>query len=259
MWGVGVFYPKTVFMRNIKLTIEYQGTNYSGWQRQKNGLGIQEVIEDAIFSVAGERVVLLGSGRTDAGVHALGQVANFKTKTPIPASKLARALNAVLPPDIVIIKAEDVPLEFHAQYHSRTKVYLYRILNRDYPSAILRPFVWWVRDTLDITRMHEALPFLVGRHDFKVLAHADAAVKNTVREVIRVHLEQKGDILEFEIEANGFLKRMVRLIVGTLVNVGRKKASSEEFSLLLSTGKKEKFVFSAPPEGLFLKEVKYDD
>ena len=245
-------------MKNIKRVIEYDGTNYLGWQRQPQGPTIQQSIEEALGKITGEDAFIIGSGRTDSGVHALAQVANFTTAFKMTPREFQRALNSTLPKDIVIIGAEQTVLEFHSQYDAVTKTYLYRILNRTYPTALDKNRVWHVREGLDVGKMRLAAEPLLGRHDFRGFALADRTVKTTLRNVLRTRLQRSGNgLIEFEIEADGFLKRMVRLIVGTLVNVGKCKIPHEFVRDTLRTGNKTHFVRSAPPQGLFLKEVRY--
>jgi tRNA pseudouridine38-40 synthase len=245
-------------MRNIKLVIEYDGSDYVGWQRQPQGPTIQETIENSLGEITGEKLTLYGSGRTDSGVHALGQVANFNTESRVSAEEFQKGLNSILPRDIVILESRDVLPEFHAQFSSQSKVYLYRVLSRSYGSALLRNRVWQVPYRLSPDAMSEAAYGLVGEHDFSAFAQAGAEVKSKVRTVISAEFKNSGDdILEFTIEADGFLKRMVRLIVGTLVQVGKKRLSPSEFADILKSANKNKFVLAAPPHGLYLKEVKY--
>lgn len=247
-------------MRNIRLTIEYDGTNYKGWQRQANGITIQEVIENKLSKITDETIKINGSGRTDSGVHALAQVANFKTENAkMTPDQLAKALNSALPEDIVITGCEEVSPEFHAQYSSKSKTYYYQILNRPYPSALMRTRTWFRRNELDIGSMKEAAGYLKGEHDFRLFAHANITVRSTTRTIYSASLRKEGDLIIFEIEANGFLKRMVRMIVGTLVEIGKGNMSPSQFRELLK-GKSEYGRFhipSAPARGLFLKEVKY--
>lgn len=245
-------------MRNIKLVIEYDGTNYLGWQRQPIGPTIQEVLEKAIERITKEKINTMGSGRTDSGVHALAQVANFKTRSKMTPIQFQKALNSILPKDIVIKGVEEVDTDFHAQFHAKSKSYIYRILNRPFPSALERQRTWFIPDHLNVSNMKEATRLLLGEHDFRAFSLSKTNVKTTVRRVLRASLEEKADdTVEFEIEATGFLKGMVRLIVGTLVHVGKGKISVEEFGRILESGEKTHFVRSAPPWGLFLKEVKY--
>jgi len=245
-------------MRNIKIIIEYEGTNYFGWQKQPKGPTIQETIENALENITGEKIFLSGSGRTDSGVHARGQVASFNTESKIKAAKLQMGLNSSLPRDITIIDAQDVDKDFHAQFSAKSKLYTYNILNRTHPSALLRKRSWYVPQQLDIDQMKKAAEFLVGEHDFKAFAQSGAEVKTTIRTVLSVGIEQANkDILEFNIEATGFLKRMVRLAVGTLVQVGKGRITPLDFSEILDSGEKTKFVYAAPAHGLYLEEVRY--
>jgi tRNA pseudouridine38-40 synthase len=245
-------------MRNIKLVIEYDGTNYHGWQVQPNGLTIQEVIEEKIQTMTRARARLTGSGRTDAGVHALGQVANFRTASTIPVEGFHRGLNSLLPPDIVIQSAQEVDLQFHAQYGAKRKTYRYAILNRDFPSALLHNYSWHLPMTLHIPALEEASRPLAGKQDFTSFQGADADTEDPVREVFRAGWSVKEPgILHFTIEADGFLKHMVRNIVGTLVDVGKGRTSPEEFRRILAARDRRQAGMTAPPQGLFLVEVKY--
>ena len=244
-------------MRNIKLTIEYDGSAYVGWQRQPSGPTIQEAIETALGTMLDEKIKLLGSGRTDSGVHALGQVASFRTGTTLGSEDIQKGLNSLLPKDIVITEAEDAEPDFHAQLSAKSKTYTYRILNRTYPSALLRERAWFVPYPLKARLMDEAARTLVGEHDFRAFAQSEATVKTTVRTVISARITKRRDMLEFSIEADGFMKRMVRLIVGTLAEVGKEKITPSEFREILISGVKTKHVRAAPARGLYLKEVKY--
>lgn len=245
-------------MKNIKIIIEYDGTEYHGWQCQGDLPTVQKTIEDSIRKITGENVKITGSGRTDAGVHAIGQVANFFIETRMDPETLRKAFNSTLPRDISIIRAREVQDGFHAQFSSRSKVYEYRIFNRPHPPALQRNRVWHVREKLDTKKMREAAAYLEGTHDFSVFATADITVKTTVRTVKRVHVRKTREgIILIEIEADGFLKRMVRMITGTLVETGKGKLTPEGFGQILAEGQKTKNVFTAPPSGLFLKKVIY--
>ncbi len=245
-------------MRNIRLTIEYDGTNYLGWQKQPQGSTVQEEIEKALKNMTGEDISILGSGRTDSGVHAFAQVANFETNSNIKPIKFQMGLNSSLPLDITISDAKEVDLDFHAQFSSKSKTYIYKIFNNDSPSALFRKRAWFMPLELDIDEMREAAEHLIGEHDFKAFAQAGIEVRTTVRNVLNVSLEQKdNNMILFSIEAKGFLKRMVRLIIGTLVQVGKGKITPTDFAEILDSGVKTKFVYAAPPQGLYLKEVKY--
>jgi tRNA pseudouridine38-40 synthase len=245
-------------MRNIKLVIEYDGTNYHGWQVQPNGLTVQEVIEEKIGIMTRERVRLTASGRTDAGVHALGQVANFLTPSAIPVEGFHRGLNSLLPPDIVVQSAEEVDLQFHAQYGAKRKTYRYVLLHRPVPSALFRNYSWHVPGALDLPAMGEASRLLPGKQDFTSFQGAEADNEDPVREVFQAGWSEKApDFLRFTIEADGFLKHMVRNIVGTLVEVGKGKRSPEQFGRVLRGRDRRQAGRTAPPQGLFLVEVKY--
>lgn len=244
-------------MRNIKITIEYDGTEYNGWQRQPSGQTIQETMEDSLKEITGEKITLHGSGRTDSGVHALAQTANFQTESDVGALEFKKGLNSILPKDIAIIYSEEAPEGFHAQFSSKSKIYIYKILNRSFRSSLLRNRVWHVPYELNLEQMRKAAAELMGEHDFSAFAQADTEVKSKVRTILKSELNRDEHIIEFTIEANGFLKRMVRLIVGTLVQVGKGRLGPTDFKEILESGEKNKFVIAAPPQGLYLKEVKY--
>jgi len=245
-------------LRNIKLTVEYDGTNYFGWQRQARGPTVQQEIEDALRNITGENITLLGSGRTDSGVHALGQVANFKTKSTIKPDEFQMGLNSILPQDISIKDTREIGLEFHAQFSAKSKTYIYKIFNSPHRSALLRKRAWFVPHELNTSEMKKAAESLVGVHKFSAFAQADTEVKTTVRTVLKASIETKDDnLIIFSIEATGFLKRMVRLIIGTLVQVGKGKIDYGDFVDILENGEKTKFVYAAPAHGLYLKEVRY--
>ena len=249
---------ETYFMRNIKLLIEYDGTNYHGWQVQPNGLTIQEVIEKKVEVMTGQHVRLIASGRTDAGVHALGQVANFRTSAAIPVEGFWRGLNSLLPPDIVIQSAEEVETEFHAQHGVKRKTYRYLILNQEVPSAIYRNYSWHIPLPLNVSAMQDAAGILLGKKDFTTFRAADPDANDPVREVFQAGwLMKEGNFLGFTVEADGFLKHMVRNIVGTLVEVGKGKISAAEFQRILEARDRRQAGITAPPQGLFLVEVKY--
>ncbi len=244
-------------MRNIKITVEYEGTRYSGWQRQKNAETVQEKIEDAVFKITGEKNALNGSGRTDAGVHALAQTANFHTECRMKTETILKALNSFLPEDISVKTAEEVSAGFHSRISSKKKTYLYRILNGASRSALNRKTCWFITEPLDTESMSDATRFIVGKHNFAAFALADTKVRTTVRTVFEAGVKRDGDFIVFSIEADGFLKRMVRLIVGTLVRVGKGKLNTAGFEKILKSGKKTADVTAAPARGLFLEKVDY--
>ena len=245
-------------MRNIKLLIEYDGTNYHGWQIQPNGITVQEVLQENLAIMTRQRVRLIGSGRTDAGVHALGQVANFQTSASIPLEGFHRGLNSLLPPDIIVKSVEEVAPDFNAQLLAKRKTYLYVILNREVPSAIHRNYSWHYPVPLDPEPMQVSAQLLVGKKNFASFQAADADTINPVREVFRADwLTGKAPLLCFAIEAGGFLKQMVRNLVGTLVDVGRGKISTGDFEGILNAQDRRQAKMTAPPQGLFLVKVEY--
>ncbi|HPD00978.1 MAG TPA: tRNA pseudouridine(38-40) synthase TruA [Acetivibrio sp.] len=244
-------------MRNIKLTIEYDGTNYHGWQTQNNARTVQDVIEKAIEGLTGEKVALIGSSRTDYGVHALGQVANFATNSTIPGDRFCYALNRILPEDIVIRESCEVGLDFHARFQAKGKKYRYIIYNSRFPSAILRNRAYHVSYNLDIDEMKKAALSFLGTHDFSTFKASGSSVKTSVRTITSVSLEKNGDVLEFEICGNGFLYNMVRIIVGTLVDVGMGRIKADDISDIINGKDRKKAGRTAPAHGLYLVEVYY--
>jgi tRNA pseudouridine38-40 synthase len=244
-------------MRNVKLVIEYDGTNYSGWQSQKNAPTIQDTVEAALSRILNQRVRIVGSGRTDSGVHALGQVAHFKTCSPIALPSLRRGANSLLPPDILIRNAEEAEVGFHARYSATSRMYEYRIWNGPCPSVFLRRYVWWVRESLDVDVMSRCACALVGRHDFSSFQGADEKDVSPLREVLDARFQREGEDVRFIIQANSFLRHMVRNIVGTLVEVGRKRISLESFETIFSGRDRTKAGITAPASGLFLLRVCY--
>ncbi|WP_250672903.1 tRNA pseudouridine(38-40) synthase TruA [Paraclostridium ghonii] len=243
-------------MRNIKLTIQYNGKKYCGWQKQNNSLGIEGNIEQAIKDITNEIVKINGSGRTDAGVHALGQVANFNTNSNIPIEKIPKALNSKLPKDIVIINAEEVDLGFHSRYLSKGKRYRYIIYNSQYKSPIYSDISYFVKYDLDFEKMKKEAKSLVGTYDFKGFMSPGSSVKNTVRTIYDIEISRHEDLIVIEIEGNGFLYNMVRIIVGTLVDIARGRIDKSMLSIIESKLRSEAG-HTAPAHGLFLKKVDY--
>ena len=245
-------------LRNIKLLIEYDGTNYQGWQVQPKGRTIQGILEEKLGLLTGQPVQLFGSGRTDSGVHALGQVAHFKTQSQMDIRTIQKALNSLLPHDIVIQKAEEVGEGFHARKHSKSKIYEYRILNRILRSTFHRGYVWHIPQKLNLTEMKKATQSLIGEHDFSAFRTVGSPTRTTVRRVIRAEWKRGRDgLIRFEIEANGFLKQMVRSIIGTLVEVGKGRMKAEDLRKILNSKDRKEAGPTAPAQGLFLKKVKY--
>jgi tRNA pseudouridine38-40 synthase len=245
-------------MRNIKITIEYDGTYYHGWQRQPNGMTIQEMLEDTIGTITQEKITLISSGRTDAGVHAINQVANFKTETIINAENLLRGANSLLPPDIVVKELLDVDETFHARYDAKSKSYFYQIYNDSIRTVMCRYYSWNIYYPLDVKLMREALSLLKGTHDFSSFCAADGDAANHIRTVTKAEIERRKDhLIVISLDANGFLRYMVRNIVGTLADVGRGKITIADFSNIMEARDRTKAGMTAPPQGLFLKEVRY--
>ncbi len=247
-------------MSNFKLTIEYDGTAYHGWQRQKNDRTVQGEIERALATMTRRPIVLTGSGRTDAGVHALGQTANFHCQTTLSPETFRKGLNAILDEDIVVRGCETVPDAFHARFDAVGKVYRYHILNRPLPDAVGRQYHWHIRALLDMAAMGEAAAALPGTHDFKAFEGTGSPRSHTVRTVSRAEFTtEKAGCPTFWIEADGFLRYMVRNIVGTLVEVGRGKISPEGFGEILRSRDRSRAGATAPARGLFLVRVLYPD
>jgi len=245
-------------VKNFKITIEYDGTRFCGWQRQKNDPSIQAEIEKALTTMTGQQISVIGSGRTDAGVHACAQVANFKCHTTMDAADFIGGLNRLTAEDIVIKQCTEVENSFHARYHAKSKAYAYKILNRATPAAIGRQYAWHIRKELNIEAMRSVIPQLIGCHDFKSFEGSGSPRTHTIRTVLRASLTQADDgYLVFEIEADGFLRFMVRNIVGTLVAVGLAKMTAEDFKQILSSRDRRQAGATAPAKGLFLRQVNY--
>ncbi len=245
-------------MRNLLLTIEYDGTNYHGWQKQKNGITIQEVLEWGIEKITRENVNLIGAGRTDAGVHALGQKANFKTASTIPVSKLPLALNSVLPADIRVVGCGEVSAEFHARYHALRKRYRYRIYNNPFPSAVYRNYFCFVPGRLDLEAMREGASYLTGEKDFTSFCSSGSTARTGIRNIFLLDVIKKGRIIDIVIEANGFLYNMARAISGTLLEAGKGKMAPRYIQEILEKRDRRFAGPTLPPQGLFLEEVYYN-
>lgn len=242
---------------NIKLTIAYDGTAYHGWQIQKNAITIQQTVTDAIKKITGEDVTLTGCGRTDTGVHAENYVCNFRTEAAIPVEKYPYALNTHLPNDIVCFAAEKVGDDFHANKSAVGKRYVYKILNREFPDAVMHRYAWHCKYPLDTDKMREAACAFVGEHDFIGFASSGFTVKTTVREIYSLDVTRDGDIITLDIRGNGFLYNMVRIIAGTLVSVGGGKINPADMADIIASCDRSRAGITAPPEGLCLKEVYY--
>ena len=243
-------------MRNLMIKIQYNGANYCGWQKQPNSLGIQGTIEKAIFDITKEEVKITGSGRTDAGVHALGQVANFKLNSDIPSGKIPNALNSKLPKDISIIECKEVDDEFHARYNAKGKRYRYLIYNSPYRSPIYKDTSYHVKYELDFDKMCKEAKSLIGTHDFKGFMSSGSSVIVTVRTIYDIEIIKEDDLITIEVEGSGFLYNMVRIIVGTLVDIGRGRIE-DNLSEIINSKSRSKTGHTAPAHGLFLKKVDY--
>ncbi len=242
-------------MRNIKLTLEYDGTNFCGWQKQPRSRTIQGVLEQSLASLLQESVKTIGAGRTDAGVHALGQVANFHTESGLRLKEIQRGLNALLPPDVVIHQVEDVPEQFHARYHATSRSYLYRLAFR--PTALHRQFTWTVLASLNVALMRRTGLSLLGTHDFSGFCLGPEERPHCRCTVLSISLKRLGEEAHFRISADRFLHSMVRIITARLVDVGQRRLSSQQFLNLLEGREKQQPVVVAPARGLFLLEVCY--
>lgn len=244
-------------MKNIKLTIEYEGTNYSGWQKQKNAKTVQNEIEKAIKKTIGEKIDLIGSSRTDKKVHALGQVANFKTNTKMPGERYKYALKEHLPEDITIRNSEEVDLNFHARFDATKKIYKYIVYNGKLPRALYKRFSYHCPYYLDIEAMKLASVYFIGTHDFESFKTKESVPFTTIKTIYNIDISKKEDIIVFTIEGKSFLHNMIRIIVGTLLFVGRGKISKEEIPKIIGAKTREKAGPTAPAQGLYLKKVFY--
>lgn len=245
-------------MRNIKLTIEYDGTNYHGWQVQKNAVTVQECVEKALCKLLGTKTAVIGCSRTDVGVHAYGQVAHFFTDSTIPGEKFSYALNNLLPEDIVIQRSEEVSGDFHSRYSAKGKRYRYLICNSAHKSAIMRNRACHVRPELDFEEMQKAALHFIGEHDFAAFQATGGQVRSTVRNIYSMNVIKKDDqLIEIEVTGNGFLYNMVRIIAGTLIYVGMGKLKESHLPGIISGLDRTKAGKTAPAQGLYLMEIFY--
>ena len=257
--------------KNIKLVVSYDGTNYAGWQKQAadKGLGVQQVIEDTLGKLLGDVTHITGAGRTDAGVHALGQVANFYTESPLPVERMAYAFNNCLPKDIRIISAEQVDMDFHARYDAVGKTYCYYVTPNSKPTVFQNRYSWHLAESLDLEKMQAAAEYFLGEHDFRNFAASGTSVRDFVRriDVCRITTMQvtpampwleSGCYLCFRFSGNGFLYKMVRNLVGTLVSVGKGQLAPADVPAWLQAEIKPN-IYPAPAHGLFMEQVYYDE
>lgn len=246
-------------MRNIKIIIEYEGTNYSGWQIQKNASSIQEEIQKAILKITRENVNLIGAGRTDAGVHARGQVANFNTLSSIPEDRFAWALNSVLKDDIVIKNTHEVPMEFHSRYDAKSKIYSYTIHRGMFPPAIMRRYAYHLKygRMLDLKKVKRAADYFVGTHDFKGFMASGSSVSDTVRTIYSIEIIEEGDFLKIFYHGNGFLYNMVRIITGTILFAGVDKIDPDCIPSIIKKRERNLAGVTVPAHGLCLENIYY--
>lgn len=247
----------TLPVRTFRTTLEYEGTRYAGWQRQPRDATVQQVLEEAIRTITGESVSVAGSGRTDAGVHALGQVASFRVATSMEPERLKRALNAVLPEDVAVLEIEEAPEEFHARFTAHRKLYRYEILNHPQRRVLHRERRQREARPLDVEAMRKAAASLVGRHDFAAFTCSGSNPGSTVRTLDRLDVVREGEIVAVEAEGGGFLYKMVRTIVGTLLEVGRGERPPGSMSDVLAGRDRTRAGPSAPARGLTLVSVTY--
>lgn len=243
--------------RNIRLTIAYDGTKYHGFQRQTNVVAVQNILEKNLSVLFGDSIELAASGRTDAGVHACGQVVNFFTDGTIPIERIVRAANSLLPDDIVVVDAADADRDFSARHSAKSKIYIYKIQQGGTQDPFLRHYSWHIRVPLDIDAMQAGLDLLLGEHDFSSFQAAGSAPMLPVRTLYEASISTSGNIIEFKFWGNGFLYHMVRNIMGTIVNVGLGKITLAKFAEIFAAHDRKKAGATAPAQGLYLLKVNY--
>jgi tRNA pseudouridine38-40 synthase len=244
-------------MKRIKCIVSYDGTNYHGFAKQKNACTVQQILEEAFFTILRHPVQVVGAGRTDTGVHAKGQCCIVDTDKEIALRRLLKGVNSQLPKDIVIREMEEVPDDFHPQYLAKRKTYRYQILNGETPDPFWYKYAYFYPYFLDGDKMQEAATYLVGEHDFKAFCSAGSTVTSTVRTIYSIEFKKVEDRIQIDVCGNGFLYNMVRIIVGTLIEVGRGKIKPESIKEMLSTGKRELAGPTAPPQGLMMLNIEY--
>lgn len=245
-------------MKNVMLIVEYQGTNFSGWQRQIGERTVEEEIEKALKKITKENIKLIGSGRTDAKVHAFGQVANFNTTSTIPASRFKYILNTRLPEDITIRESKEVDMDFHSRFSAKAKKYKYIIYNNKMPSALYRNYAYHIPRDIDIDKMKDASKEFIGTHDFTSFKGRRSVVKDAIRTIYKIDMVQNKDFVEITIIGKSFLRYMVRIIVGTLLEVGYGNLNRADIREIITSKNRSKAKKTAEPQGLFLMKVYYE-
>ena len=245
-------------MKRIRLLVSYDGTDYCGWQIQPNGITIEEVLNKKLKKLTGEDIHIIGASRTDPGVHALGNVSVFDTDSPIPPERMAYALNQKLPADIVIVKSEEVPPDWHPRYQEQiSKTYEYHIYNAQIPDPLKRRYSTFVSFPLDVGKMQDGAAYLEGEHDFASFCNIRTNAENTVRRIDRIEIEKEDRDITIRVTGNGFLYNMVRIIAGTLIRVGRGFYTPEKVKEILEAEERTEAGVTAPPEGLTLVKIEY--
>lgn len=245
-------------MKRVRLKVAYDGTEYCGWQIQPNGITVEEILNDRISKMTGEKIAVIGASRTDSGVHALGNVAVFDTESTIPPERMSFALNQRLPEDIIIVKSDEVPTDWHPRYQNNiTKTYEYHIYNAKTPNPLKRKYSAFVSFPLDVEKMREGAKYLVGEHDFVSFCNIKTNVCDTVRTVYGIEILQSEEDITIRISGNGFLYNMVRIIAGTLIRVGRGFYEPEKVKEILEQKERTSAGVTAPAEGLVLVSIDY--
>ena len=245
-------------MRNLKLHLAYDGTNYHGWQVQPNDRSVQETVQGAVYGVTGEHVKVTGCSRTDAGVHARHYVCNFHTETKIPCERMPYAMNANLPDDIAVTLCEEAEEGFNARYDAKSKIYVYRIHNSNVRDPFEKERAWQYPIPLDLDKMQRAAQYMVGTHDFTAFMAAGGQQKQMEKEMYEVSVSQQGKLFEIKVHANSYLYNMVRIITGTLVYVGNGKLQPDDVKEILRSKDRKRAGMTAPPQGLYLHKVFYE-
>ena len=253
-----MYLKKGLTMRNIALVLSYDGADYHGFQRQKNAVAVQNVLEEKLAYIFNEDITLSAAGRTDTGVHALNQVVSFFTEGKIPTEKIVQATNAILPKDIAIKKSIEMPMDFNARYSVKRKTYFYKIYIGDTPNPFFRNYAWHI-SKLDLNIMEEALNILKGEHDFSSFVAAGSNKKSNVRNMYEANLTQNFDIIKFTFTADGFLYHQVRNIIGALKFLGEKRLTLTKFNEIFQAKNRKLAPPTAPPNGLYLAAVEYDE